>query len=452
MSWVLNLLYVSFLIIASPWLLWRAISSGKNKRGWGQKLLGLIPSRDSTNQLIWIHAVSVGEVNLLAPVIREFKKRNPDLEFAISTTTETGFDLATQKYAEHFVFFCPMDFSWAIKRVIKRLRPTMLILAELELWPNLISTSRLAEVPVAVVNGRLSENSFKGYKRLNRLVRSSFDKLSIVCVQNPTYAERFCELGCDPKNVFVTGNVKFDGVQTDRDDAKVQEFKQLASVKDHEFVMVAGSTQVEEDILAAKVYQRLQAKIPNLRLILVPRHPERCGALIERLDELGFSTIRRSQMSVQSPLSGFDKQSNTGSLESILIVDVIGELGGWWGVANAGYVGGSLGRRGGQNMIEPAAFGIPISFGPNTVNFRQIVDELLAHDAATVIQDQASLFAFVDRAYHDPEWRSAIGSRAKKVVLGHVGASQRTVASLCSSFEVLSKVNSAPGKKQSKVA
>ena len=136
MSWVLNLLYVSFLIIASPWLLWRAISSGKNKRGWGQKLLGLIPSRDSTNQLIWIHAVSVGEVNLLAPVIREFKKRNPDLEFAISTTTETGFDLATQKYAEHFVFFCPMDFSWAIKRVIKRLRPTMLILAELELWPN----------------------------------------------------------------------------------------------------------------------------------------------------------------------------------------------------------------------------------------------------------------------------------------------------------------------------
>ena len=443
LSWFLNTIYALFLIVASPWLLWRAISGNKNQRGWAQKLLGFVPNRNSNHELIWFHAVSVGEVNLLAPVLADLKFRSPQLRVAISTTTETGFDLANKKHPEHTVFFCPMDFTWAINRVLKRIRPSMLVLAELELWPNLISTTHAAGIPVAVINGRLSKNSFKGYSRLKWIVGPTFRKLSMVGAQNRTYADRFCQLGCDRENVVVTGNVKFDGVQTDRDNDAVGTLRRLAGVTNEEFVFVAGSTQLEEDLIAAQAYQSLRERVPNLRLILVPRHPERCGTLVERLIELNLETVRRSNLTEATPFGDTSEQT-ANSEKPILIVDVIGELGSWWGVANASFVGGSMGKRGGQNMIEPAAFGIPVSFGPNTVNFRQIVEELLIHDAATVVADQAELTSFIEHAFMDREWSKATGARGKKVVLRHVGASQRTIDCLCTVMPELLPQTTAP--------
>ena len=197
LSWFLNVIYICFLVLASPWLLWRFLVSGKNRRGWNQKLFGAVQSRESSAPCIWLHAVSVGEVNLLAPILNQLTADRPDLEFVISTTTETGFDLANKKYPDQYVFFCPMDFTWAIKRVLKRLRPDVLVLAELELWPNLIRTSRSSGVPVAVVNARLSESSFNGYQKLAWVIRPSIRQLSLVAAQNSTYANRFLQLGCD---------------------------------------------------------------------------------------------------------------------------------------------------------------------------------------------------------------------------------------------------------------
>jgi len=413
--------------------MWRALVLGKNRNGWWQKLFGFVPRRKSQGQAIWIHAVSVGEVNLLAPIIAEIKQQHPGLEIAISTTTQTGFELALQKYAEHVVFYCPFDFTWAIKRVIKRIRPEMLVLAELELWPNLIATTHSRGIPVTVVNGRLSENSFKGYQRIKWMVEPSFRKLSFVGAQNETYANRFKELGCPTDRVVVTGNVKFDGVQTNRDSPtvanEIEKLKRIANVSADEWVFVAGSTQPEEDKLVAQVYKQLKTKIPKLRLIIVPRHPNRSRHLGEQLTAMGLPSIYRSSCSSDSP------ESIDGSVEDsakpIFIVDVIGELTGWWGVANAGYVGGSMGSRGGQNMMEPAGFGIPISFGPNTVNFRDVVSELLFHDAATVVQGESSLREFVSKAFFDPDWSAESGANAQKVVLSNIGAAQRTVEFLC---------------------
>ncbi len=435
MSWILNAIYSCFLILGSPWLLWRAISKGKNRRGWGQKLFGMPgknsighKSAQSTGECIWFHAVSVGEVNLLTPVLQQLTESQPDLRIAISTTTETGFDLACKKFLQHEIFFCPMDFTWAIKRVLKRLRPRMLVLAELELWPNLIQTTRAAGVPVAVINGRLSQSSHRGYQKFGWLLKPVFANLSFVAAQNQTYADRFKSLGCEPANVVVTGSVKFDGIETDRANPKTNQLKRLVGISATDQVFVAGSTQVEEDLLAAKVYQTVCCENSNARLILVPRHPERVGALVGQLDQMGIPTVLRSSLSGSAESSDrFSVDSHTG-IRPVLIVDVIGELGAWWGCADAAYVGGSMGKRGGQNMIEPAGYGVPVSFGPNTENFRDIVDQLLASDAATVVENESDLLDFVTNTF-DGDVES--GARAQNVVLTHVGASQRTVEALC---------------------
>ncbi len=449
MGRLLNIIYLCFLVLSSPWLLWRYLAAGKNKRGWSQKIFGLVAPRTSANPCLWLHAVSVGEVNLLAPIIDRFKNRHPGHEFVISTTTETGFDLASKKFSEHYVFFCPLDFTWAIKRVLKRLRPQMLVLAELELWPNLIQTTRNAGIPVAVINGRLSANSYRGYHRFRGWIGGTFEKLSVIAAQNETYAFRFRKLGSSPSNVVVTGSVKFDGIKTNRDNAHTQELARIAEIGPREQVFVAGSTQLEEDLIAARVYQQLCQTNPNLRLILVPRHPERCGSLSHQLNQLGVPSVLRSSLnSACNPSS--DTASNVRhwshdrnpqpSIRPVLIVDVIGELGAWWGCADVAYVGGSLGRRGGQNMIEPAAYGLPVSFGPNTENFRDVVEELLEHEAAEVIRDEATLRAFVERALTRPDWAFEMGVRAKNVVLSHLGASQKTVDVLS---ELLEASNSA---------
>ena len=435
MSRLLNAIYVCFLVIGSPWLLWRILVARKNRRGWNQKLLGLVESRESNNACIWMHAVSVGEVNLLAPIIRQIELVRPDLDIVISTGTETGFDLATRKFPSHYSFFCPFDFTWAINRVLKRIRPSMLVLAELELWPNLIKTTRDAGVPVAVVNGRLSANSFRGYRRFHWLIRQTFERLSLVAAQNESYAQRFLSLGCNPASVQVTGSVKFDGVETDPDNRQSQKLARIAGIGSHDQVFVAGSTQIEEDLMAARVHQRLCQSNPNRRLILVPRHPQRCGALATQLSQIGVESILRSRLQESPDIDGISSVDQPGDQDEhpdstnppVLIVDVIGELAAWWGCADAAYVGGSLGRRGGQNMIEPAAYGVPVSFGPNTENFREIVQELLAHDAAVVIHDDFTLSAFVERAFTNSDWSKTIGKRAREVVASHLGASQKTV-------------------------
>ena len=415
----LNLTYCLIVVLLTPLIAWRYFVQGKNRRGWSQKLTGRVPRRNSNAPCFWVHAVSVGEVILLDTLIEEMRERMPDHEIVISTTTESGYDLACQRYSELTVFFCPADFSWAIRRALKRVRPTMLLLSELELWPNLISTAHEQGIPIAVINGRLSRGSFKGYKMIRWISKPMIEKISLCCVQTARYARRFIELGAIPDRVKITGSVKFDSVASHAPGSSIATLRTLAHISNDDIVWLAGSTQENEDRIAIQTFAKLCVCHPKLKLILVPRHPNRCHRLKKYFKEFGLDYQLRSQLSVGKI-----------SKAQVLVVDVIGELSAWWGIADFGYVGGSMGSRGGQNMIEPSSYGIPICFGPDTENFQAVVELLLSSDAAKIVRNQEEMLAFVQQNLNDPKPNQAMGQRAAEVVLNQKGATSRTVKAL----------------------
>jgi len=444
-SWLLNIVYVAMLVVCAPLIVWAAIRTGKYREGYGQKLLGLVPRRDGQAACLWIHAVSVGEVNLLTTALDQLREAHPRWQIVISTTTKTGYDLARKKYGDAGVFYCPLDFSWAVRTAMRRVRPTMLVLAELELWPNLIQAAKEQGARVAIINGRLSDHSFRGYGRLRQLVARGLKKIDLIAAQNEESAERFRGLGAPAKRVHVTGSLKYDGAQTDRHNPRTVALGELAGIADDDVVFLAGSTQEPEEQIALDIFRTLSAGHPRLRLILVPRHPERFDAVARLLDVSGIPWMRRSKIAPQPralPGGRHTVQANAESeppaepgadtvdvrhCRPVLLVDTVGELGAWWGTAHVGFVGGSFGSRGGQNMLEPAAYGVAVAFGPNTWNFRDIVASLLAVDAAVVVRDTHQLAAFVRRCLEDREYAAALGARAKSLVESQLGATRRTI-------------------------
>ncbi len=435
-SWALNLVYLTLIAVASPLIIWQSCRTGKYREGFREKFLGLVPKRRGNAPCIWIHAVSVGEVNLLATLLRVWRTKHPEWQFVISTTSRAGYELANKKYADLSVFYCPLDFSWSVSRAIRRVRPTMLVLAELELWPNLISAAREHGAKVAIINGRLSDHSFPGYRRIRLFVASILQKIEVIAAQSEESADRFRALGAPRENVHVTGSLKYDGAQTDRNNPRTVSLCKLAGIGEKDIVFLAGSTQEPEEQAAIDIYRRLSVQHPELRLILVPRHPERFDEVARLLDESKLAWVRRSLLE-QKPgaRNGVPSESNSehnadGTCRFILLVDTVGELGAWWGATHVAFVGGSFGSRGGQNMIEPAAYGAAVSFGPNTRNFRDIVAALLAAEGAIVVEDAAGLEAFVEKCLEDRQFALALGQNAQTLVKAQLGATARTVGLL----------------------
>jgi 3-deoxy-D-manno-octulosonic-acid transferase len=455
--YLLNIVYCCVALVAAPWLLYQALTKGKYREGFAAKLLGLVPRRTGDRPCFWLHAVSLGEVKLLAPLLKEIDRRLPDWECVISTTTLTGYQQAKKDYAGRLVCYAPLDFSWAVRAALRRLRPDVLVLVELELWPNLVRAARAAGARVAVVNGRLSERSYRGYRRLRPFLRSLVRQLDLIAAQNEEYAARFRSLGAEPASVRVTGSIKFDGAESDRRNPATRRLARLAGIDEQDIVFLAGSTQEPEEAVALETYCQLCGEFPRLRLVLVPRHPERFEEVARLLDHSGLCWQRRSafvaagQVSAaegntsvaagialrSSPLAGEgpgvrgEPSPNTHHPSSltprILLVDAVGELRAWWGTAHIAFVGGSLGQRGGQNMIEPAAYGAAVCFGPNTRNFRDTVSLLLEGQAAVVVSDGTSLTAFVRQCLADREFAAVLGRRAQSLISANLGAARRTV-------------------------
>jgi 3-deoxy-D-manno-octulosonic-acid transferase len=415
--YLLNAIYLLLIVAAMPWLAWQSLRKGKYREGFAAKFLGLVPRRDGDRPCLWLHAVSVGEVNLLATLIARIGRERPDWQCVLSTTTMTGMALAKKKYPGHAVFYCPLDFSWAVKAAMRRIRPTVLVLAELELWPNLICMAQRSGARVAVINGRLSEHSFRGYRRIRPLVARLLRNVDVIAAQDATYADRFTTLGGRPGTVFVTGSLKYDGAETDRENPMTQRLRGLAGVATDDIVFLAGSTQESEEEAALAAFGELCGVWPRLRLILVPRHPDRFEAVARLLDRAGVPWQRRSNL----------EGEGVRPAARVLLVDAVGELGAWWGTAQIAFVGGSLTNRGGQNMIEPAAYGAAVCFGPNTRNFRDIVAAMLTQDAATVVRDGGEMTAFVRRCLEEPAYGAALGQRAQALVASQLGATQRTL-------------------------
>lgn len=417
MPYLLNLLYVLVIAAASPWLLWAAVRKGKYRDGYREKLLGLVPKREGDEPCVWLHAVSVGEVNLLGVILRELGERRPGWKVVVSSTTHTGLELARRKYPDVTTFYCPLDFSWAVRAAMRRVRPSLLVLAELELWPNLITAACEAQIPVAVVNGRLSERSFRGYRKLRPFMRRLLNRLSLIVVQNDEYRERFAALGAEARRLVTTGSLKFDGAVGDRQSAATRRLATLAGFRADDVVFLAGSTQEGEEAAALEAYRNLAGEFPRLRLVLVPRHADRFDEVARLLERSGVPYARRSALD----------SIEYASTQRVLLVDAVGELGAWWGTAQIAFVGGSFGNRGGQNMLEPAAYGAAVSFGPNTWNFREIAGALVAAGGAVVLPDPAALAPFVRRCLVNAEFGDELGRRARQLVAANLGATARTV-------------------------
>ena len=410
------MVYILLFLFAVPWLGIQAIRTGKYRQGWWQKLLGCVQQRNSEQPCIWFHAVSVGEVNLLTQIVHQWQQRHPGWDVAITSTTKTGFALAKQRFPELLVDYYPLDFSWAVRRAMRRIRPDLLVMAELELWPNFIGEAKRQGVPVAVINGRLSESSFRGYRRVGRLVQTWLRSIGWIGAQSETYRDRFVKLGAWPQKVFCTGSLKFDRAEFDRENSQTTRLKQLVGLKGNDPVWVVGSTQDPEEAMALRVHQRLIQKYPNLKLIIVPRHAERFHEVMGMLRRTRIKCLQRSQL--KTPINE-DWQ--------VLLVDTIGELGAWWGAADIAFVGGSMGSRGGQNMIEPAAYGAAVCFGPNTRNFRDVVQRLLEREAAQVVESEHDLFQFVSQSIESPGGAAEMGQRAQDLVRMQQGATDRTL-------------------------
>ncbi|MBD3673899.1 MAG: 3-deoxy-D-manno-octulosonic acid transferase [Planctomycetaceae bacterium] len=400
---------------------------GKYRRGWSQKLLGRLPSQNREETTIWFHAVSVGEVLLLKSLIPELREQYGELNIVISTTTHTGQDVARTKYPDCTVCYCPLDFSWAVSRGLRRIQPDLLVLVELELWPNLIRAASQQQIPLAIINGRLSEKSFNGYRKIRPVISSLLQRFQMIAVQNETYASRFRKLGAGCEQVRVTGSVKYDQITTDRNHPETQALRDLFGFKDSETVLIAGSTQAPEEAFVLQTYKTLKPAFPHLRLIVVPRHQERFEEVASLIASHTLPFVRRSNLP-RTPT----EEVNSSKPDPIILLDTLGELGACWGLADLAYVGGSLTNRGGQNMIEPAAFGATVMFGPNTHHFRDAVFLLKTAEAATVIPEGRNMTSVIQHFLENPDVAHKMGERARQAVLPQQGATQRTVNSLLS--------------------
>ncbi len=421
-----NLLYLAAIAFASPWIAYRRVSQGRYRRGLDQKFLGLSSQqathlRGGAGEVIWCHAVSVGEVNLIAGLVQRMRETRPQAAVVISSSTDAGFDLACQRFGESNVFFCPLDFTWAVRRTVENLRPDQLILAELELWPNLIRVCEKIGCPVTVVNARLSDRSARGYQRFAWLLAPTFRRLTSVGCQDAATAGRFGKCGTPAGRCVVTGSLKMDNVATDRMSTAVQTRRNWAGIDPWNTVWCAGSTAAGEEAMVLAIYQRLRERYTNLRLMIAPRHPERFDDVVDLIRKTGLIAVRRSAGKKDCQFG------NQLDANEVILVDTIGELRHFWGLAGIATVGGTFGSRGGQSMIEPAGFGCAVSFGPDTRNFQVIAQSMIDAGGAVRVADEAGLERFVADCLDNPAAAEDRGRAAAEFIARHAGALERTL-------------------------
>jgi 3-deoxy-D-manno-octulosonic-acid transferase len=416
-----NLALLGALVLGLPWWLWRMATTRKYREGLAQRL-GRVPALEGQHgrPLIWIHAVSVGEVLAVSRLVSELDATLPGYFVAISTTTRTGQNLARERFGAGRVFYCPLDLPWAVRAYLEALQPRMLVLAETEFWPNLLSGCYRRQIPVAVVNARISDRSWPRYRRLRWLWRPFLDQLSTVLAQSPIDAERLVAIACPPDRVSVAGNLKFDVRAVEEAEAT----RLLRALAPCPRFLVAGSTLEGEESALLETWPRLLEADPALVLVLAPRHPERFETVAALLDTSRVNWVRRSEWKTQ-PAETL-KPPRGGQ---VVLLDTIGELASVYSLATVAFVGGSLIPAGGHNPLEPAQFGVPIVMGQHYANFRAIAEDLLAHGAIRAVA-QHELAPTLVELLRDSSTANAMGERARQVFETQAGATARCVDAL----------------------
>ncbi|MBF0358412.1 MAG: 3-deoxy-D-manno-octulosonic acid transferase [Magnetococcales bacterium] len=413
-----SILLTILLISALPFLLWKHVSTPKYRGTIKQRFGFSLPELPNNNkQRIWIHAVSVGETIAAKGIVEKLLVEFPNHEIFLSTVTKTGQQVAKEKLnGLTATFYLPIDFQWIVKRVVDHIQPQFFVVMETELWPNLFHALQQKKIPVFTINGRLSPGSFKQYYRFRFFMAKFLQPVELFAMQSSMDAQRMAKIGGASKRIINTGNLKYDqALKT----ASLHEMEQLAEkiAKPSAPVWIAASTHPGEEEQVLAVYLRLLEKVPALKLILTPRHPERSDKIAKLIKNTGCGYV--SITKIQGEWS-----------EPILLVDQVGWLTRLYGYAQVAYVGGSLIPHGGQNILEPAAWSIPPVFGPHTFNFKDATQQILEADGGVKVEDENSLYNTMLDLLTYEEKRTVMGQNAFKVVKANTGALDRTVAAI----------------------
>ncbi len=406
------------LALSSPWWLLEMLRHGKYRTGLLERM-GAVPARllEESQETIWIHAVSVGEVLAVTRMVEELDTRLPGWRVVVSTTTDTGQKLARQRFGERNVFYFPLDLSFAMNSYLRALRPKLLVLAESEFWPNLLHQAHGAGVPAAVVNARVSDRSLPRYLEFRRLLRGVMRNVDIFLAQSEEDARRLVQIGAPAERVHVGGNLKFE-VKPAATTLFVEAFGSSVQRGGVGPLLVAGSTLEGEELMLLDCFRQVLAQFPDALLVLAPRHPERFASVASLLDASGVRWQRRSSWEGQPFVAG-----------EVLLLDTIGELAGLYQFADVAFVGGSLVPQGGHNVLEAAQCGSAILVGPHTENFRDIIAIFQRAQALRVVTS-ATLTPAILELLHDDTAREQLGRRALEVMQTQQGATERTVAAL----------------------
>jgi 3-deoxy-D-manno-octulosonic-acid transferase len=419
-----NLLFVVFFWLSAPWYFLKMWRRGNWRPGLGQRFARYRPEIKAAvagPPLVWLHAVSVGEVGVCLQLIRALEPRLSAWQFAVSTTTSTGMGELERRLPPHILrFYYPSDFPGIVRRAFNTFQPKAIILVEAELWPNFLWQAQDRGTPLFLVNTRISERSFRGYRRFAFLFRPIFGRFKAVGCQAPGDADRLKQLGFPAAAVRVTGNLKFDAAKPDdRPGLDVPALLGRLGVKPNALLLVAGSTHAGEEAVLADMLPRLRQSFPDLFLVLVPRHFERAKEVGRQLTVCGVKFICRGDITDQT-------RHAAGEVECLL-VNTTGELKFFYEQATLVFVGKSLTARGGQNPIEPAALGKAMVYGPNMQNFASVTQAFLAGQGAVQVETAAELEAVLAQLLGDDAMRAQLGARALRVVEENFGATARTV-------------------------
>lgn len=419
--YTLLLYFLTPLILAR--LLWRSRRAPAYAKRWRERF-GFVPAIPDKHRVIWIHAVSVGETLAAVPLMKSLQAKYPQTQLVVTTTTPTGSEQVSKVFGTSvYHVYAPYDLPDVLGRFFLRIKPSMLIIMETELWPNLIRKCRNASVPVVVANARLSEKSAAGYQKVAWLTRAMLADINLIAAQTEADGERFVSLGLARDNLSISGNIKFDLDLSEqvRDQAAVLK-AQWQSGADRP-VWLAASTHQGEDGLVLDAFAKVIEEQPNTLLVLVPRHPERFDDVVSLSVAQGFSVARRSEM--KAP--GADPVDiNT----QVLIGDTMGELLAFCGASDIAFIGGSLVPVGGHNLIEPAAWGIPIVTGPHLFNFTEVANKLVKAGGMRVCENSEQLAESILGLLNKSDQYQAMAKAAHSVAESNRGALERLVNSL----------------------
>ncbi len=444
MRWFIDMCHLIALVVIAPFLLYRAVTTGKYRRDWDQRTgrMPWLPCAGEGNPRVWVHAVSVGEINAVRGLISAWQARSPRTQFVISTTTDTGMDRARQIFPDLTIIRYPLDLSWWVSRALDRIAPTMIVLVELEVWFHFVTTAAARGIPIAVVNGRLSERSARRFGWIRPVAKRMFRSLAWVGAQDQAYAGRFRALGVKAERVSVTGSLKWDTAEITQNITGTDELARAMGIDRTRPLWVCGSTGPGEEEVILQAFKALRDRSGTLytpQLAIVPRKPERFDEVAELIRRHGFVCIRRTQAE-PNPARQCGARPTTGVVGSetaVQLVDTMGELRKCYMLADVVFVGRTLARMGGSDMMEVAALGKPIVVGPHTENFADAMQQLLASQAVVRIDadleaaDVADTLAkSIYRLLEDREEAQRMAERACEVVKKNRGATERTLSHL----------------------